>query len=183
MGLDQYVYWIKKPNYNEERVYNSSEIGCGIIIPDDEKDDSTVQDIIPYCRKLKVINKHWNMEAIRSAFDLSEKAQLYACFNGTAYIQDESREVEIKESDLDGRYTIERIDDWYACDAHETMYWRKAYDVQDWFHENLGVVVENTGYYLLNAEIIRRFNEAFPERPLPEGIQDEESALVYYEWY
>lgn len=100
-----------------------------------------------------------------------------------AYIQDDSREVEIKESDLDGRYTIERIDNWYVCDAKEVMYWRKAYDVQDWFHENLGVVVENTGYYLLNAEIIRRFNEAFPERPLPEGSPDEEPALAYYEWY
>lgn len=42
MGLDQYVYWIKKPDYNEERIYNSSEVGCGIIIPDDERDDPTV---------------------------------------------------------------------------------------------------------------------------------------------
>ena len=63
------------------------------------------------------------------------------------------------------------------------MYWRKAYDVQEWFHENLGVVVENTGYYLLNTEIIQQFNEAFLERPIPEEPPDEESALVYYEWY
>lgn len=183
MGLDQYVYWIKKPDYNEERIYNSSEVVCGIIIPDDERDDPTVQAVMPYCRKLKVINKHWNMEAISAAFGLSEKAYFYACFNGIAYVQDGSRKVEVNESDLDGRYTIDRIDDWYVCDTREVMYWRKAYDVQEWFHENLGVVVENTGYYLLNTEIIQQFNEAFPERPLPEDPPDEEFALVYYEWY
>ena len=59
----------------------------------------------------------------------------------------------------------------------------KEYDIQDWFHENLSVQVENTGYYILDEDTIDEFNKAFPDDAFDAEEPTDDSALFYWEWY
>lgn len=69
------------------------------------------------------------------------------------------------------------------CSTDEVQYWRKAYDVQEWFHENIDGIVENTGYYILDENLRTEFNIKFPEDTLPDEETPDEYAYFYWEWY
>lgn len=71
----------------------------------------------------------------------------------------------------------------FVCNSEEIRYWRKAYDIQDWFHENIDGEVENTGFYILSVEQVLNFNKVFREDRFGAEEPDEESALFYWEWY
>lgn len=49
----------------------------------------------------------------------------------------------------------------FVCDSEEVRYWRKAYDIQDWFHDHIEEDVENTGFYILSGTMLLAFKEHF----------------------
>lgn len=91
--------------------------------------------------------------------------------------------VNISTDDIESKYTLNKIETCYFAKAEEVSYWRKEYDIQDWFHENLSVQVENTGYYILDENTIDEFNKAFPDDAFDAEEPTDDSALFYWEWY
>ena len=75
-----------------------------------------------------------------------------------------------------------RVEEHNVFRKERVAYWRKDYEVEDFFMEKHEDGIENTGYYILDLETIMEFNSYFP-RKLPEEEPSEDSALFYWEWY
>lgn len=189
MGLDMYVYRVRKPSLDTGMVYDRNDLD-GIVIHEADIDEPRVRQLIPYSAKVRVVNHYYNLGKIGEDYGLSE-AHIggWECGDDgsftTIYGDKDGRSEFIKVSDelIESKYTIDKEETCYVCSEDEVRYWRKAYDVQDWFHENIPEPVENTGYYILTEELLKAFNKAFPEDKIPKIAPDGEQTLVYWEWY
>ena len=83
--------------------------------------------------------------------------------------------------EIEEKYTIVKSVPHYIWIEEEEAYWRKHYDLQEWFYDSIDGV-ENCGYYILDADMIAEMNEQFGENVPAEDPTDEE-ALFYNEWY
>lgn len=81
------------------------------------------------------------------------------------------------------KYIVERVEKRFVCKCDEVQYWRKAYDIQNWFHDHIDDEVENTGFYILSRELLLEFGESFSEYEIEAEDPSEETALFYWEWY
>ncbi len=192
MGLDMYVYRVHKPLIDESKLYDKDDLDkiCNIVINESEITDPRVQQIIPYCTKVRAIAHYYNVEKIGRDYGLTN-----AIVGGWHYNNGESF-VDIYECDEDNieksvaipsglirsRYVNDREETFFVCENERIWYGRKDYEIQNWFHDNIPVPVENTGYYVLTEQILTAFNEAFPDI-LPMEAPNENCALVYWEWY
>lgn len=185
MGLDMEIRRISRPNYDYEKVYERCDID-GVILGENDLHKDMYQQLVPYCQKLRVHNQYYNMNKIREDYRLSEHASI-GCLSSvgiTVYDRRGSgKSVDISANLIDEKYTLDKIEYCFVCLVEGVRYWRKAYDVQDWFHENLEGRVENTGYYRLDAELQDEFNKAWPEHAVDVEEPDKNSALFYWEWY
>lgn len=80
------------------------------------------------------------------------------------------------------KHLVNRVEVHNAFRKERVAYWRKDYEVEDFFMEKHDDGIENTGYYILDLETILEFNSYFPQE-LPEEEPSETSALFYWEWY
>lgn len=185
MGLDMEIRRISKPNYAPEKVYERDDIN-GVILDEKDLDMAMYQQLAPYCQKLHIHNQYYDMEKIRKDYELSERATI-GCVSSegiTVYDRHGSgKSVDISTSLINEKYTLNKIESCFVCLVEEIRYWRKAYDVQDWFHENIEGRVENTGFYILGASLLQEFNEAWPEYAVDANEPSDDSALFYWEWY
>lgn len=198
MGLDMFVYRVSKPHLDDELVYDYSDLD-GIIISaydvDDpavteltSKSDVTVRkltDLLPYTQLVKVRFKEYDMKRIQKDFGLPE--QSYIGGSSSAKITVKSRnggkELEIPMSTVKKKYIVDVVENCLFAKCEEVMYWRKAYDVQAWFHGEIQPDVENVGYYILDEYLLKEYNEKYPDYRFPFEIPCGESALFYHEWY
>lgn len=185
MGLDMYVYRVEKPGLDPAKVFDSDKVP-GIILTDEDINDPMYRELLPYCDKVQVIRHYYDtdkMKAESGAVDiyLSSIIGGVLSFTGT---KADGQKVTISKSnvEIDESYTVDREETCYVCSYSEVRYWRKEYDIQDWFHEHIGHV-ENTGYYILSKELLQEFNEEFEEETLPVKEPNEEYAYCYWEWY
>ena len=186
MGLDMYVYRVHKPLLDENVVYDANEIKDPSI-PEDDIDNPVVRQILPYCKKVRVINHYYDLEKISKDYGIegariggwgSDETGGYTVFDGKNI-----KSVKINEKLIESKYTINKEETCYVFVEEQIHYWRKAYDVQEWFHKNIPEPVENTGYYILTEDLLLAFNKAFPDEQLPVEAPDEGHAFVYWEWY
>lgn len=184
MGLDMELRRVSKPHLDPNRVYRPSEID-GVVIPEEQIDLPMYRELRPYTQKIRVLNEHLEMDKLRSDHGLGRHS--YICTYGnrgaSVFDPDTSELVEISCDDMDTKYTSRRVETGYACLTEEIRYWRKAYDVQEWFYQQLDDrIVESTGFYLLTREDLERFNERWRET-IDEDSPNDESAIYYWEWY
>lgn len=189
MGLNMYVYRVHKPILDEEKIYDRSELD-GIVIGEKDIEEPRVRQLIPYCAKVRVVNHYYNLEKLGEDYGLAgARIGGWSCDkNGSSttiygYKGTRSESITVSDDLIERKYTIDREEICYVCDNDEVHYWRKAYDIQDWFHEKLPEPVENTGYYILPEELLAAFNQEFPEDKLPVEAPDGVYTLVYWEWY
>ena len=184
MGLDQNIFRISRTHYDLNKVYQRSEVSGGILIDEEDAHESSVQQIIPYCQKVRFIDIEYDYPSICRDYDLADDARPFLWNGNIVAFQDGNRKkVEVPASKINEKYTIYKTISGYACNAQEVNYWRKNYLISDWFHEHISVPVENCGYYILNEELIDEFNEAFPDEWIEPEDPADDSALVYWEWY
>lgn len=185
MGLDMFIYRATKPVVNQTMIYEPRDFSLSI--PEKEAEEDMYDDISPYLSVVQVRAEYYDMDKIRSDFGLSAKAHISRVSAEGIGVSDSAQDkrVSISQEDIDAKYTKVEIETHYVCNLERIHYWRKAYDVQDWFHDNLSAdYIENCGYYLVDEELVNAYNEAFPDDPiLFTGRQDENSALFYHEWY
>lgn len=191
MGLDMNVYMIQRPVLDSGKVYDSNDFNDDeIVIREAEINEPLYRQIIPYCTKVQVVNHYYNLAEIGRDYGMTEvhiggwscdkngsRTSFYGCKNG------KNEHLTLSDDLIDSKYTIDREEICCVCVREEIRYWRKAYDIQEWFHEHISEQVENTGYYILTEEMIRAFNKRFPEDKLPVEAPDVNGALVYWEWY
>lgn len=184
MGLDMEIRRISKPHMDDSVIYNREDIH-GIILDEDELKEPMYRQLTPYVQPLQVRSQHYDMEKIRKDYGLTDDSYISMMSDYRIAITDRGthKTVEISTEDVDKKYTVERVEKRFVCNSEEIRYWRKAYDVQDWFHENIDGEVENTGFYILSVEQVLNFNKVFREDRFGAEEPDEESALFYWEWY
>lgn len=183
MGLDMYIYRATKPQTNETMIY--TPLDFTVSISEKEIEDDMYDQIFPYLTEVQVKAEYYDMDKIRRDYELSAKASLSRVSPEGIGVSDSisGKTVSISQEDVDAKYTRTDIEKHFVCNLERVHYWRKAYDVQEWFHDNLSAdYIENCGYYILSEELIEDFNESFNEYIEPEK-PDEESALFYHEWY
>lgn len=186
MGLDMYIYRVSKPTV-ENRTYtreNLEDAGM-VVLSLEQSHDPLVTDIIPYLSRAIVVNQYYDMQKIRSDYNLPDNAHItmYSgdCI-GITWQRDNGENVrqEISNTDIDSKYTLTKTEECFVYYEEEVSYWRKEYEKRDFFYDKFPV--ENCGYYKLNVNIIHEFNEKFNE-DVPEEDCTNESALFYHEWY
>lgn len=182
MGLDMEIRRITKPELDSTKLYDISDLNC-IVLNEDDCQKEMYAQLVPYCQKIRVMKHYYDYDTIRADYNLPSDARLYAYIGGVAVFGNGKQEVELPTSLLDEKYTIDKQEICYVCNCEDVVYWRKAYDIQDWFHEHLAAYVENTGFYILSIDTIKEFNRKFPEDKIPHEAPDEEQALFYWEWY
>lgn len=189
MGLDQYIYRVKKPNL-EDKVYTYNEIsetGLGMASAIDfETNTSLFEQLIPYAVKRNLVCQLYNVEKMIEDYNLPKDAHIW-CWSGDyieigCYKEDGIRvNQRIMDDEIETKYTKTEVIPYYIWEEDEEYYWRKNYDLQDWIR-NVIEGVDNTGYYILNADLIAEINEAFNSN-ISEEDPTEESAVFYWEWY
>ena len=187
MGLDMNIFRCSRPVVDDARIYERSELN-GIILNEEDLTNPMYEQLAPYCEKARVLNSYYDMEKIRKDFGLSDEAYIFRIGPDGISVTDRKgtssrKEVNISTDDIESKYTLNKIETCYFAKAEEVSYWRKEYHIQDWFHENLSVQVENTGYYILDENTIDEFNKAFPDDAFDAEEPTDDSALFYWEWY
>ena len=184
MGLDMEIRRISKPHKEDSVVYNSYDIQ-GVILTEEELTDPMYRQLAPYTQPMLVRSQYYDMEKIRKDYHLSDDSYISAlnAFRISVTDRKTKKTVDISSNEIEQKYTLELVQKRFVCESEEVKYWRKAYDIQDWFHEHIEDVVENTGFYILSGKLLLQFNKAFREDAIPAEEPDEESALFYWEWY
>ena len=189
MGLDMYVYKIRKAEL-EDREYTAEEftnLGLSYVNVEDAHDNiGLYAQLLPYTVKRNVSVECYNIEKMIADFNLPSNSHIWMrsyekiALSGTT---DDGRRVEqeIFREDIESKYTITKTNPYYVWKEEEVDYWRKHYDLQDWIYDTLDGV-DNTGYYILNADTIKELNKEFNEC-IPAEDPTDESALFYWEWY
>ena len=191
MGLDSYVFRIKKLQRMEPRVYTRDELDQLKLayFLKEEPEEELVKQLMPYCQVIQVKTPLIDIQKIRAEHSLSDDAYVCMhCGNGDIGLIDPKNEkaemLTISGDEIQSKYLFEKTLPYCVYHSEEVSYWRKNYRVQDFFYENLEHV-ENTGFYLLDAEVVTDFNLKFGgdlgELPLEAPTDDQ--ALFYYEWY
>lgn len=180
MGLDQYIFRVKKLNL-EDREYTSEEIenlGYSKAFVDEAADEyDLIEQLIPYTATRQVSCKFINNAKIRKDYNLPDDIHVNMYSSDGIMFGD----VLIPLNVVGEKYTVTQTKPCYIWKTEEEAYWRKNYDLQEWIYETLENV-QNTGYYLLDAEIINELNETFNEN-IPDEDPTDEEALFYWEWY
>lgn len=189
MGLDMSVYRVSKPFLNGYEVYDIDDIE-GIIFKEKDSNNPMFRQLVPYCVKVRVMNHYYDLKKIGEDYNITDVWIGGWCCdeNGSKTFihgnrDGKSESVTISDDLIKSKYIIDREEACYVCASKEMRYWRKAYDIQEWIHENLPEPVENTGYYILTEAFLDEFNKTFPEDTLPTKGLGNHSALVYWEWY
>lgn len=189
MGLDMYVYKVSKIGL-EKRTYTSAELrelGLSFVSADNVKENEDLYyQLLPYTIKRDVSAEFFDMEKIIADYNLPSNSSIGMMSYEKIIVSGKNEngeyvKQEITREEIDNKYTVTKINPYYIWKDKEVAYWRKHYDLQDWVYDALGNV-DNTGYYMLNTNVIQELNDTFNEDvPVMEPTKD--SALFYWEWY
>ena len=189
MGLDMWVRRVRKPNL-EDKEYTYEELsnmGYSMVSAKDiENEMSMFEQLLPYTIVRNVLTDYYNKAKMIEDYNLPEDSSIWHYsyegieISGT---NEEGARVSqfISNKDVEEKYTVTKSVPHYIWSEDEEAYWRKAYDLQDWFYANLENV-ENCGYYILDANLIAEMNKTFNE-DVPEDDPTDDEALFYHEWY
>lgn len=180
MGLDMWVRRVRKPNL-EDKEYTYEELSnmdyCMVSVEDVENEISMFEQLLPYTIVRNVLTQYYNKEKMIADYNLPKDS--YIGMYSSEGIQISGQFISTK--DIEEKYTITKSVPHYIWKESEEAYWRKAYDLQNWFYSNLKNV-DNCGYYILDADLIAEMNKKFNEDVSEDDPTDYE-ALFYHEWY
>lgn len=188
MGLDQYLYRPRKPEMDPAKVYDYESL-MGFCIEEEDlqnTDTDMFRAIIPYCTRITVRKDLINFERLKQ--DYGMKDCFIAAITGDAYWfhgkknsdgndAGEKTEIKIPWDTMCEKYSIESVKPALFCELERVHYWRKNYSVSHWFEDVIGLI-ENTGYYRVDEDMVEDYNHEFPEDPITE-----EGPFLYHEWW
>lgn len=189
MGLDSYVFRIIKPEPLNEEVVSEPELySIGLtFVRTADLSPAMFADLVPYSLQAKVITPYLDMEEVRKVYgDLADNAgQIFHQDGSIEFLTSGSKHILITADDIHKRFTVYKEVPSLLFFSEEVAYWRKHYAVQKFFYEHIDDI-ENTGFYLINKEVLEQYNKLALEngwQSLPPEAPSEYSALFYHEWY
>lgn len=188
MGLDMWVRRVRKPNL-EDKEYTYEELSSmdySMVSVKDVENEMSMFELLPYTIVRNVLTDYYNKAKMIEDYNLSEDSYINMYSHEGIEISGTNTEGKrvsqfINNEEIEEKYTITKSVPHYIWKESEEAYWRKAYDMQDWFYANLENV-ENCGYYILDANLIAEMNKTFNEDVSEDDPTDDE-ALFYHEWY
>ena len=194
MGLDMYVYRVKKPQL-EEKTYTAEEISkmglSSANVNEVEHEMSLLEQILPYTVVRNVTGSYLDKGKIIADYNLPKDSYVGMISHKGIQISGQNGNGErvsqcVPSSVIQEKYIIYKTVPTYIWNMEEEAYWRKHYELQEWFYNIIedahDTQVENCGYYVLDADMIAEMNARFGEH-VPEEDPTEDEALVYHEWY
>lgn len=185
MGLDMWVRRVRKPNL-EDKVYTTKEIDRMGYASASVEDAENIEQLIPYTVVRNVLTNYYNRTKMIADYNLPKNSYIgMYSYDGIQIdgVNDNGERVSkfITRNEIEEKYIVTKSVPHYIWMEEEEAYWRKHYELQDWFYDNLEDV-ENCGYYILYADQIAEMNERFLEH-VAECDPTDEEALFYHEWY
>lgn len=187
MGLDMWIRRVRKPNI-EEREYTQEEISTMgySCVSADAREDHLFEQLAPYAVVRNVLTSYYNVEKMIADYSMPENSYIGYISSKEIKIAGKNEAGElvgqfISTKDVNEKYTLVKSVPHYIWEESEEAYWRKRYDLQNFFYDNLEGV-DNCGYYILDADLIAEMNDRFGESVAEEDPTDNE-ALFYHEWY
>lgn len=189
MGLDQYIFKITKAEL-EECDYKADELRemrLNFISLKEAHDNMDLySQLLPYTIQRNVSDEFINTEKIIEDYNLPKESYIGMMSYEKIVVRGKNDngeyvEQEIYREEIDKKYTITKTEPYYIWKSEEVAYWRKYYDLQDWIYETIDGV-DNTGYYILDAETIMELNRKFKTYLAVQEPTDK-FALFYWEWY
>jgi hypothetical protein len=184
MGLDQYIYRIRKPKL-ENRAYTADEIEelhlSKALAKNVEANKRFYAALLHYAVKRDYTAEYFNVEKMITDYNLPQDSHITmiggGCIGLTGYDKYGNpicQKISIEE--VEAKYIVTKTYPAYFWEEDEVEYWRKNYDLQEY------MCAENTQYVMLDANLITRINERFGcAIPLVEPNENE--AMFYWEWY
>ena len=188
MGLDMGIRRVKKPKL-EDKIYTTEELssmGYSFASVEGAENDELLKELLPYTVTRNVLTDYYDVEKMIVDYNLPPKSHIGMYSNEGISISGRNDNDEyvgqfISRKDIEEKYTITKLVSHYIWHEEEEAYWRKHYELQDWFY-NVIEGVDNCGYYILNADVISEMNQLFHENVAEEDPTEDE-ALFYHEWY
>lgn len=184
MGLDMEIRKVKKLELDPNVVYNRSDIH-GMLLEKGFERRPEYRALAPYVTSAKLRVTRLDKKKIMRRYHLSEEIGIVMYFDdgGIGICDDKTGKVIlILGKELRENYTIRRVENCSIVGYETVRYWRKEYDLEDWFREHIGDI-ENCGMYKLSDETIKEFNKAYPEHAISDGEINPDEPLFYWEWY
>lgn len=206
MGLDMYLYRISRISSSEQRKLRGKtemqiyDKGYSVFHrPNSSNDDGHLLDNIkPYLRGIKIPIEYFDMKKIRKDFKIPKNAlQSGSCmsyerikFEFCSPDYKKSYAADLNSPELIKKYTYTKLTYCYVCRMTEIGYWRKHYKLQQKLYDEAlldGITIENCGYYPLTdgmTKAILNDDYEYSEQVSPHSLKcDEDSIVVYHEWY
>lgn len=193
MGLDMYMYRAKKLNEAEVKSLTgkhaqkiAEESDYTYFTKNEVLDDTELTELMPMLTTVTMKNTFINMEKIRKDNEIPEDARI----TGSSYSREGDSYIFRNDSGFDKRVTLSQEElqtylfdadeEYLVCHMEEVAYWRKAYDVQDFIHENIEAPILNCGYYEVSRELLDRL---YDMGEVEELYCEDDEKIFYHEWY
>ena len=185
MGLYIYILRVRKTKkIKEGTLFNSSDLYREDILFEsmDKENLDLIKELIPYGIRVKVKQEYVNKEGVLKYLGICSCRYAYIDMgNKITACDDDYKEYTIPPEEA-GKYIYTQDDDYLACEVDRVAYWRRNYEVTDFFYDNIEAKIENNGYYRLNTKILQKFNKTAAQldsEPLPVEKPTKRVALFY----
>ncbi|MGN0240294.1 MAG: hypothetical protein ACI4CS_01285 [Candidatus Weimeria sp.] len=191
MGLDMNACYVRKMSDEDiaEYLKHKDEDGADfdkLIFTEGEYKESPdmYRDIMPYCRQIELVNDYIDLKKIRKDYDIPDdwkmEGESWSC-EGVEFDFMKGKDIkhiQMRESDIDSRYTEHRKENCYIVCAEDLMYWRKNYALQEVLKKAYPKTIINCGWHKANKKMIQLM------RAVGAYIPEEcEGNIFYHEWY
>lgn len=187
MGLDMYVYKVKKPTGLKKNVtYNYDDLRnleYSMFEADDVENELWFADLLPFCVKVRCTAQYYDTQRIAQSFNLGANTMWCGFGPKGFYFRGDNGEITIPDENIE-EYCIAKEKDWYVTSMKEVAYWRKHYELQDALYSiyaTKGIEIENCGYYALKPDVLDVIN-TLSKKKFGLGRYKTET-LMYHEWY
>lgn len=184
MGLDMYLYKVYKVTEMEASLFigsNLSKLPNGWRYFDKEdvaENNNMFKDLLPYMQPIFAYIDVIDVRKIKINNDIPEDASITGqYFNGENITftfrwenngENSSKDITFNEDD----YILTKEVEVYLCKMENVYCWRKDYETEEAIYMRYDGVIENCGYYHLDADTVKFLN-----------VIDDTEDIFYHEWY
>lgn len=190
MGLDQYIYRMKKIGKDTLKELNGKHMdnidGSQYMTIDKRFVDSAeYRDLADILQPIKLVATYIDEQKIKRDAKIPDDWQRTFEMTGRDLIKyvygknGECKSVVIPRSVFESRYLYDQEKDFYICRCKEVYYMRKFYDVQDAMYDLYDGDIENLGYHHMSEKMIYTLNDLVGKKVLDTDATN----LYYHEWY
>lgn len=179
-----YLYLATKPEIDDKVVYDLDGLRKDgyICFTEEDAQSEYYEELLPYTQKIRGFRKDVDFDKIVRKYCLDNDIHWgYYCGEYRAINSHSDTILILPIDEINAKYVCVNTYDYYITELEELRYWRKAYEAQDFFYDNLKA--DNTKYCLVSNTLIQEYKEMFDDQVEIPSYDEEKSGLFYWEWY